>query len=139
MNGDIHQPPFLTIYWGEMQFGLSISSSNFKCRLSWVKVKYTLFTREGLPLRAILFTEFVADVDDKKRMHLEKKNSPDLTHTRIVTSGSNLPLLAQQIYQDPLLYIKVAQDNKLDNLREIAPGTILHFSPIVNDGINRTV
>lgn len=134
MDGNTHQPPFLKIYWGEMQWGWGSQDTAFDCRISSVDVTYTLFAKNGEPLRAILKTSFIEDISEEKRVNSEKKNSPDLSHIRIVNSGNNLPLLCKEIYQDPSLYIKIARYNKLDNFRSIKPGTSLEFPPI-NDNV----
>lgn len=138
MNGDIHQPPFLKLHWGEMQWGTGGSSTTFDCRVCSIDVTYTLFARDGTPLTAKLVTEFIEDVNDQKRIRLERKNSPDLTHIRVVTAGNSLPLLAQEVYQNPLLYLKIAQHNNLDNFRGIANGTTLYFPPVVTDHVRST-
>lgn len=136
MNGEIHQPPFLKIHWGEMNWGWNDNLA-FDCRISLVKVTYNLFGRNATPLRATLNVEFIEDIANSKRIRIERKSSPDLTHTRVVTAGSNLPLFAQQIYQNPLLYLKIAQHNKLDNFRGITPGTVINFPPIVKSDIEK--
>ena len=125
MVGATHQPPFLKIQWGDL--------TQFDYRLGSVDITYSLFDRAGNPLRATLKTHFISDISNTKRVSQENKNSPDLTHSRVVTSCNNLPLLVQEIYQNPLLYIQVAQANRLDNFRAINPGSSLLFPPIQNN------
>lgn len=136
MNGDTHQPPFLKLHWGQMQWGIGGSGTTFDCRIDSVNVTYTLFARDGTPLKAKLDTAFIEDIRDQKRVRLERKNSPDLTHTKIVSAGDRLPLLSQEIYQNPLFYLKIAQHNKLDNFRGIANGITLYFPPVVTDNVS---
>jgi len=124
MDGDIHEPKFLTIAWGNL---------NFKCRLKSVTVNYTLFDSGGIPLRAELDTTFVADIDDKARLKQENKNSPDLTHWRIVRAHDTLPLMCEQIYGSADYVIKVAKANKLNDFRNLVPGQELFFPPIQNN------
>ncbi len=121
MDGEIHEPRFLRINWGDL---------NFKCRLKKVDVTYTLFDKSGIPLRAELETVFVGDLDDSERLKKEKKSSPDLTHLRLVKEHDTLPLLCEEIYGTPLYYIKVAMVNKLDDFRNLKPGQELYFPPI---------
>lgn len=121
MDGKIHEPKFLKIEWGDLIFN---------CRLMSVDVKYSMFNRKGQPVRAELDTKFIGDIEDSKRVKKENKNSPDLTHTRVVKSGDTMPLMAKNIYNDSSYYIKLAQANKTNNFRKLKPGTTIDFPPI---------
>jgi len=120
-NGEIHQPNPLRIEWGELVFD---------CYLKNVTIKYTLFNRNGKPLRAELATQFIQRLEDDKRVKLENKSSPDLTHVRTVGAGDTLPMMAWKIYHDPAYYIKVAEANRLNNFRRPEPGKTLRFPPV---------
>ncbi len=121
MNGDIHQPNFLEIRWGNL---------TFDCRLQSVEVNYTLFNRSGKPIRAELNTVFIEDIPDEKRIKQEKKTSPDLSHSRTIKSGNKLPLMAQEIYGDSAYYIQLARANNLNNFRKLKTGKTIKFPPI---------
>lgn len=121
MDGKLHQPNFLVVSWGSM---------NFKCRLESVEVSYTLFDKSGKPLRAELDCTFVDELIDKERLKKENKSSPDLTHSRVVKAHDTLPLLCEEIYGSPDHYIKVAMANKLNDFRNLVPGQQLFFPPI---------
>jgi LysM repeat protein len=121
MDGTIHEPKFLNIQWGVL---------DFDCRLQAVDIKYTQFDKTGMPLRAELTTVFIEDLDPAKRVRKEGKSSPDLTHSRIVKKGDTLPLLAKEIYGSAAYYLWVAQANKLDNFRNLTPGQELYFPPL---------
>ena len=121
MDGKIHEPKFLKIEWGDL---------NFDCRLQSVDVKYTLFNRSGQPIRAELDTVFISDIQDSKRVKKENKSSPDLTHSRIIKSGDKLPLMAQEIYGDSAYYIQLARANNLNNFRRLKTGTRINLPPI---------
>jgi hypothetical protein len=121
MNGTIHEPNFLVVEWGDLIFS---------CRLASVKINYTSFERDGTPLRAELDIIFKSDQDVKKRMALENKSSPDLTHSRIIRSGDTLPLLSKEIYGSSEYYLWVAQSNGLDNFRDLVPGQRIYFPPL---------
>jgi len=121
MNGDIHEPNYLTVCWGDL---------TYSCRLSSVDVSYTYFSRDGKPTRAELYANFIADDDVDKRMAQENKSSPDLTHMRLVKNGDTLPLLSKEIYGTSEHYLKLAQYNKLDNFRNLTPGNKIYFPPL---------
>ncbi len=121
MNGDIHQPPYLVLRWGDLLFN---------CRLNTVNINYTQFTGSGIPLRAELDTEFFGDLETVERLKKEGKNSPDLTHYRIVGAHDRLPLMCKQIYGSAQYYPWVAKANNLDNFRNLQPGQRIYFPPI---------
>lgn len=124
MDGEIHEPKFLKIQWGEGVL------KDFDCRLQSVDISYTSFDRNGAPLRATLETTFVEDPEPSKRVRQEGKNSPDLSHTRIVKSGDTLPLLSQEIYGSSEHYLRLAQVNDLDDFRNLTPGQEIIFPPL---------
>lgn len=121
MNGDIHEPNFLKVEWGEI---------NFSCRLGGVEINYTQFDREGKALRAELDVEFISDTEVEKRLLEENRSSPDLTHKRLVTQGDTLPLLSKEIYGSSDHYLYVARENRLDDFRNLIPGQELFFPPL---------
>lgn len=121
MDGEIHQPRYLTLTWGELIF---------KCRLASVQVNYSLFNNAGIPLRAELDSEFSSDAETSARLKTENKSSPDLTHNRMVKSGDQLPLMCESIYGSAKYYLRVAKINRLRNFRDLKPGQALFFPPL---------
>ena len=121
MDGKIHEPRYLKVKWGVI---------NFECRLKSVEVKYTQFDEQGNPVRAELDTVFVQDIPSTKRVRLENKKSPDITHTRIVQQGDTISGLCKMIYDDASQYLMVAQVNKLNHFRQLTPGQELIFPPL---------
>ncbi len=121
MNGDIHQPNFLKISWGDFKFS---------CRLMSLDITYKLFDEAGDPIRAELAVKFVKDKSAKTILLEAGKNSPDLTHVRTVKSGDTLPLLCKEIYGSSAHYLRVARDNDLDDFRNLIPGQKLKFPPL---------
>jgi Contractile injection system tube protein len=118
MNGAIHEPNYLVVKWGDL---------NFWCRLQSVEIEYTSFERDGTARRAELEVSLIRDTTPKMRTLLENKSSPDLTHRRIVRQGETLPLLTKEIYGSSKYYLSVAQASKLDNFRNLTPGQELIF------------
>src|SRR6266540_3920381 len=89
MNPDIHEPNYLKVQWGDL---------SFSCRLGSVGIDYASFDRDGTALRAKLTVSLISDESVEKRMAIENKHSPDLTHRRIVHQGDTLPLLTKEVY-----------------------------------------
>lgn len=126
MNGAIHEPNFLLVEWG----GTEKDGLIFACRLLDVNITYTSLNRDGSPLRAELDITLIGDQETKKRMAVENKSSPDLTHSRMVKSGDTLPLLTKEIYGSAQYYLRVAQANNLDDFRNLTPGQVIIFPPL---------
>jgi hypothetical protein len=123
INGEIHSPNFLVLYWGDLQF---------KCRLASLNIDYSLFKPSGTPLRAkldVTFKEYLSAEELKKRL---QKSSPDLTHARTVLAGDTLPLMCHRIYGDSKYYLDVARANRLKDFRNLKPGTRIVFPPLAN-------
>lgn len=122
MDGEIHQPKFLKIAWGD--------NKPFECILTNLDINYTLFDRKGNPLRAKLSATFINFIEQEKRVRKENKNSPDLTHVRKVTEGDTLPLMTHRIYKDDSWYLQIAKANNLTSFRNLVPGQEIIFPPI---------
>jgi hypothetical protein len=120
-KGDIHQPPYLIIQWGELIF---------KCVLREMTINFKLFRPDGTPLRAVAKAKFTQTVENELRVRQENKKSPDITHVIIVKAGNTLPMLCYQVYEDPAYYIQVAKANNLFNFRRLEPGTKIYFPPL---------
>jgi hypothetical protein len=121
MNGSIHQPNFLLIRWGDY---------TFSARLKSLDITYTLFDESGDPIRAELGVVFVEDKSAQKIFREAGKQSPDVTHIRLVKNGDTLPLLCKEIYGSSAYYLRVAADNGLDDFRNLVPGQSLYFAPL---------
>lgn len=120
MNGNIHRPRFLKVFWGDFVF---------PCILTNMDVKYTLFDPEGRPLRAKLNCTFVNYVAQEERVARENKRSPDLTHLREVEEGNRLDLMANEVYNDSQYILQLAKANGLTSFRNLKPGTEIVFPP----------
>ena len=121
MYGAIHEPCYLRVAWGDL---------DFPCRLKSVSVSYNQFDRHGKALRATLDCVFSADKEEQVRLAEENKQSPDLTHKRVVKSGDTLPLLTREVYGSAKHYLVVAKANNLSHFRNLSPGQVLYFPPL---------
>ena len=121
INGTSHRPNYLTLQWGNFMR---------ECVLQSATITYTLFSQEGLPLRAKINATFLERIGSELNAALSMFSSPDLTHTRIVKQGDKLPFLTYQEYRDQKYYLQVARSNNLTNFRKLQPGTKLNFYPL---------
>lgn len=121
-NGKIHRTSYLKVMWGTLQVK--------RCVLKSASIAYKLFQPNGVPLRAVITAAFTDNSDDKTRVAMAQDESPDLTHLRLVKAGDNLPAMCFEIYNDPGYYLDVARVNRIDNFRELAPGSRIFFPPL---------
>lgn len=121
-NGNIHRPNYLKVVWGTLQVK--------RCILKSASIAYKMFKPDGIPLRAVISASFTDNSDDQTRVAVAQDQSPDLTHVRLVKAGDTLPAMCYTIYGDPGLYLQVAEANRLDDFRNLTPGTKLFFPPL---------
>jgi hypothetical protein len=104
--------------------------NGFKCIVENVKQKFTLFSHEGVPLRATLtvaLREYRTLEEQLQRLNL---SSPDRTHSHVVQHGETLSRLAAQYYDRPGQWRAIAQENGIDDPRRLAAGTVLDIPPV---------
>lgn len=134
IQGDIHEPWYLKLKWGDLTWGAGSLEPTFDCRLESVDIKYTAFDRGGAPLHAQLTAAFVQQLEPPKEAALVRRSSPDVTHRRVVVAGDTLPQLCREIYGSSAHYLRVAQVNGLDDFRDLAVGQELIFPPFERPG-----
>ncbi len=120
-NGNTHQTAYLRLLWGNYKLD---------CRLKAIDIEYTLFRKDGTPVRAKVKCTFVETVSHNKRVAIENQSSPDLSHIRIMGMQEKLPLRCQEIYQNSQYYIQVAKANKLLSFRKLPIGLEIMFPPV---------
>lgn len=121
-NGNIHSPNYVQLTWG--------GGMVFNCRLEKLDIDYTLFKPDGTPLRAKLDVSFGEYLSPDEIVKRSQKNSPDLTHQRIVQAGDTLPKMCFQIYGDSKYYLEIAEYNGLSHFRHLRVGSALFFPPL---------
>ncbi|NLE61584.1 MAG: LysM peptidoglycan-binding domain-containing protein [Planctomycetes bacterium] len=120
-SGDVHRPRFLLLQWGAFLA---------TCVLQSYSITYKLFRPDGTPLRAVLSTSFREHKSKAFEELTKNLSSPDRMHAHLVKEGEHLSLVTYRIYKDPRYYFHVGEKNGLDNLREIAPGSMLYLPPL---------
>lgn len=120
-NEEGHRPSYIIIAYGEILF---------KGQLASMKIDYTLFNNEGIPLRAkvdLSFSGFRCSEEDKKKY---SKLSPDMSRLIVIKENDTLANLCHQIYGNSHLVAQVAGFNNLNGFREVPVGTELLFPPL---------
>lgn len=120
-DGNTHETPYLQLIWG---------GYHLECRLKSMEIEYTLFRKDGRPIRAKAKCTFKGNSTYKMMLAKQKKSSPDLTHERIFIESDKLTLMAESIYETPIYYTDVAGANSLLSFRNIPAGKSIKFPPI---------
>jgi nucleoid-associated protein YgaU len=116
---ELHRPPICQLKWG--------SWSMFKGVLSSLSRSFTLFLKDGTPVRATAqctFTEYLAS-GAARELH-----SPDVTKTYTVRPGDTLINLAAALYKDASRWRVIAEANHIDDPRALTPGQVLRIPPL---------
>lgn len=121
INSSTHEPNFLQLSWGTFIFNGVLESAT---------ITYKLFHSSGAPLRATINASFKQSVSRTEQAAAARRQSPDLTHFRVVKAGETLPLVAQKVYGDPKMYLEIARVNNISNFRKLKVGQQLVLPPV---------
>jgi hypothetical protein len=121
-NGQRHEPNYVRLLWGTFIFFGRAES---------ISIDHTMFKPSGEPLRAKVSLSFTGWMSAEESTLRANQSSPDLSHLVEVAMGDTLPLLCSRIYNDPSYYREVARINNLTNFRNLEPGMVLRFPPLV--------
>jgi nucleoid-associated protein YgaU len=134
---DSHAPPICEFIWNNKFPGADISQemgnqkrNSFKCVMESVRHQYTLFSPEGVPLRAtvtVSLREYKTLDEQLAQLNL---NSPDRTQVHVLQSGETLSSLAGSHYRRPGQWRRIANANDIDDPRRLMPGTFLTIPPM---------
>src|SRR5207237_5243384 len=137
-----HAPPICTFVWNDQFPGSSLGGvatgaandnqrrNGFTCIVESVKQKFTLFSPEGVPLRATLTVALREYKTLDEQLGLQNPNSPDRTQGRILQRGETLSSVAARHYQKPGEWRRIADANQISDPRRTVPGTFLTLPPI---------
>ncbi len=123
-NTEGHRPSFVKVRFGDI---------TFFGQLKALETEYTLFSPDGVPLRAelkVTLTGYCSQKEEKKHF---SKRSPDMSRLITLKEGQTLAALCDEIYGDPLLVGEVARFNNLNGYRSIPAGTQL-LIPMLKKG-----
>ena len=111
-NHEEHEPPTIGFLWGDSMF--------FVGKMTSQNVQYTVFNRDGTPIRAKLTMSIVGEEvvfeDQHEQYPLE---SPDRTKQRTLHHGDQLWMMAQDEYGDVSRWKTIAEANGILNPRAI--------------------
>lgn len=121
VNSDQHRPPLLLFSWGQLQF---------KCVLEDMVQRFTMFTQDGSPIRAIVKVLFKEYSTAASQIQEKPRHSADHQKRLVLREGESLSSLAAKEYADPKMWRVIAEANDIDNPYDVKTGTILKLPPI---------
>jgi nucleoid-associated protein YgaU len=139
INSETHAPPVCQFAWNDPSFpGANLPGNyaqqkrlSFRCIVESVSQKFTLFTPQGIPLRATLsvtLREYKSLEQQLKELNLQ---SPDHTKSHVIKRGETLSGIASRVYNAPAEWRRLAAANGITDPRRLTPGRILEAPPIL--------
>ncbi|NEP00800.1 MAG: LysM peptidoglycan-binding domain-containing protein [Symploca sp. SIO2E9] len=125
IDSDLKRPPVCELWWGAF-------NQIFKGYLGQLTQRFTMFTSNGMPVRATLnctFHQFIPEEDEEreKLSSLARDDDP----IRVVRRGETLSSIAGEEYNDPSFWREIAKANGINNPRHLRPGQVLTI-PVLN-------
>lgn len=121
VNGKLHAPPIVRFAWDDQVFVGVLESLN---------TSFTLFTPDGIPLRAKLSVTMKEYRPASVQVDEIKRSSPDVDKVYVVRRGDTLSGIAAAVYGDPARWRAIADANRLRDPRHLEPGTTLTIPAI---------
>ncbi len=132
-----HAPPVCAFLWNEKFPGSDVSSAvgnqrrtDFQCVVEGIKQRFTMFSSEGVPLRAILTVTFREYKPLEEQLRQLNLNSPDKTQGYVVRRGDTLSSIAGRQYLRTSEWRAIANANDIADPRRLEPGMFLRIPPI---------
>jgi len=134
---DSHAPPICEFIWNDKFPGADISKemgnqkrNSFKCIVESVRHQYTLFSPEGVPLRATVSVNLREYKTLDEQLAQLNLNSPDRTQVQVLQAGDTLSSVAGKHYRRPGEWRLIADANNIQDPRRVTPGTFLTVPPM---------
>ncbi len=132
-----HAPPICDFIWNASFPGADLHPASggqgrnaFRGVVESIRQKFTLFSPEGVPLRATLtvsIREYKSLEDQVAELNL---SSPDRTHSHVVQLGDTLAKIAATYYRRPVLWRAIADENDIEDPRRLEVGRVLSIPPL---------
>lgn len=119
VNSDKEEPSFLQVKWGQMRWD---NRGYFAGRMRSLSVRYTLFDRDGTPLRATASLSLIADASLTLQASSQRLKKTSVLR---LPAATTVALLAATALAGTVSYLDLAVGNDMDNLHDAAPGDTL--------------
>jgi hypothetical protein len=139
INGDQHAPPICLFSWGTSGFAGSSLQGGWEsqkrhhglhCVIESMRQRFTLFSSEGVPLRAMLTVGLKEYKSVQKQLDELNLGSADQTHAYTLRQGETLNDVANAVYGDPNAWRPIADRNGVTDPLAVAAGSILTIPPL---------
>lgn len=136
IDSDTHAPPICHFAWGGHNFPGSNMNGNwasqnrengFDCLVESVRQRFTMFSTQGIPLRATLTVSLREYKTLDKQLQQLNLMSSDHTRTHVVQRGETLNKIADTYYEDSTKWRAIADANTILDPLALQPGTILQL------------
>jgi nucleoid-associated protein YgaU len=137
INKHLHAPPVCRFVMGTGFPGSKVDDhwttqkrDRFTCLVESVQQRFTLFSPDGVPLRAqltVTLKEFKTLDEQITQIDFQ---SPDFTKTHVVARGETLNAIAHRTFGDSERWREIADRNGIDDPLAVRPGTILTLPPL---------
>ena len=126
----LHAPPVVTFTWNKQFPGNEVGKAwggaqrrtSFTGVAESVRSRFTLFSPEGVPLRATLTLVLREWRPIEKQLAKQNPMSPDRTHHHVLRQGDTLSGLAGDYYERPGDWRPILDANGLEDPRRISAG-----------------
>ena len=132
-----HAPPICAFLWNNNFPGMDISEragnqrrTDFQCVVESIKQKFTLFSPEGVPLRATLSLTLREYKTLEQQLDQLGLSSPNRTHAHLVQRAERLADIAAHYYIRPGEWRPIAEANNIEDPRRISAGIFLTIPPL---------
>lgn len=116
IDSQLHAPPKCQFVWGTLEFKAVLESAN---------KQFTMFLRDGTPVRARADVSFRRYRTPEEQSKENPKQSADRRAVWQVTADDTLWLIAHEEYGDATKWRPIADANGIDEPRDLRPGTEL--------------
>ncbi len=127
-----HAPPVVTFYWNDKFPGVHLDEkwgnqrrNSFTGVAESVRQKFTMFSPEGVPLRANVTLVLREYRTIEEQLYQLNPSSPDRTHGHVLAVGETLSAVAGRYYDRPGEWRRIAEDNDIEDPRRLQPGQLL--------------
>jgi hypothetical protein len=129
-DGKGKRPAKVNLVWGPADPYPASGMTLVEWVLEKVSQKFTLFTGDGMPVRATLNVTFKEFVSPEKVLQRNPRphSFPEKSHT--VKTGDTIAEVAAKHWEDPTKWRIIAEHNGLDNPRLLEVGKILSLPAI---------
>ncbi len=121
-----HAPPVLLFSWGGESFP-GKDRRALRCVVANIHQQYTMFSPDGVPLRAKLTVDLKEYKTLAQQIHELKLQSADHTKATVTRHGDTITSLAYRAYGDDRAWRLIADENGITNPLDLGAGAILRI------------